>query len=303
MEHKDDSMLKFSREDYEKMVKQVLEEGKHELFIKIVDNILKWKFVSWRGNEDVRRYNLGDDLYGEVHYCLIKEAEGLIFRNGAVVDPHYFQALILTVGVGRFLNLLHREKYAHGNLSAPRFQPLRKALGMEDEDGVKQTQIPMVSVETGGYSEDEEEIGIDIPDPENGYIDVEVIDQFERMSYELNDEALNSKKKPHIILTWFLFITNLRRIGYDNKLVKGLLENLFSEMTLSELVRYIDQHRDTIYSAKVTDEQVEALYALVSGPVGDTVYNDYCMQGKTLRATISDWLNRWNTAFKEKGYY
>ena len=307
MSEREDYTLKFTRDEYFRMVKE-LQIPEYTLFIAIVDRILKWKLKSWTYNADVQRYGLAEDIREEVHMCLIKEAQGLIQRGDEVVDPHYFQALVLTAGVGRILNLVNREKYAHGDLSAARYEPLRRELGMQDDvSGIKQTHIPIASLETGGYSDDEEEVGLEIPDPESGYVAVEVKDEFERLTTAINDKVAACNLSFHRVLTWFMYITALRYNWYDDTFAKIWVERRYENMTLDAIVEHLDQHRETVYSACLTDDQMAKLRACLDKAdkdgerVGGKVYGSYCMKGKTMRATISDWINRWNTWFKECG--
>ncbi len=304
-EVKGDHTLRFTTEEYRRMIEEVM-RGEYSLFIDIVDRILKWKLVSWYRNPDVVRYGLKEDLLDEVHMCLIKEARNLVYRNEEVIDPHYFQALVITVGVGRIINFVNREKYAHGDLSGSRYEPLRRELGMQDDvAGLRQARIPMASLETGGFSEDEDEAGIEIPAPESGFATVETIDLLERLTDRINEAVAACNLSLHKVLTWFLYITSLHDNHYDTALTKIRIERRFSGMTLEEIVDHIDLHRQTVYDACVTKEQIRKLRARLDKTnkngerLGDTVYGHYCMQGKTMRASVSDWINRWNAWFRE----
>ena len=307
--------LRFTQEEYETMVLGVL-RGDYTLYVEIVDRILKVKFRKWAARPLVQMFSLEHDLHSEVIMCLIKEARHIVQKDGGIVDPHYFQARVFIVAKGRALNFMDREGYAHGVVSGKRFESLRRELGMEDTaDGdayeermlAARTYIPMVSVETGGFSEDGEEMPFEIPREEAGYEDVDRVDVIRDLLARMNDAAVSSGLASHKVITWFLYVTSLAFSWYNGAVTKAWMEQMFADKTLDEIVDHIAAHRTIVYTACVTDGQIVQLRALTdqqtkSGErVGDTRFDAYCMAGKTMRATISDWINRWNEWFRVKG--
>ncbi len=307
--------LRFTQEEYEAMVLGVL-RGDYTLYVGIVDRILKAKFRKWAARPLVQMFSLEHDLHSEVIMCLIKEARHIVQKDGGIVDPHYFQARVFIVAKGRALNFMDREGYAHGVVAGKRFEGLRRELGMEDtcEDTsyeeqmtARRTYIPMISVETGGFSENGEEMPFEILQEETGYEDVDRVDEMKDLLTRMNDAAVLSGLAPHKVITWFLYVTSLAFSWYNGAVTKAWMEQVFADKTLDEIVAHIEAHRAIVYTACVTDEQIVRLRALTeqltkSGErVGDTRFDSYCMAGKTMRATISDWINRWNDWFRAKG--
>ncbi len=312
MNNKDAYVLRFTREEYCRMIEDI-QKGDYTLYVEIVDRILKMKFKNWKARSIIQMYDLAEDLHSEVIMCLIKEARNLINRDGHVIDPHYFQALVYTVARGRAVNFIDREKYAHGDLSGNRFERLRQVLGLEDDGdeaedvlGKKRTYIPMISIETGGYTEDGEERAFDIPDPDSGMTDLEAIDEYESMIRRANAAIATCKLSAHRVLTWFLYVTSLRCNWYDAALTKAWMEQQFADKTLYELAAHIAAYPEIVYTVRVSEDQLALLKMRLEQPadngiaIGDTTYGGYRMEGKTMRATISDWINRWNTWLKEK---
>ncbi len=307
--------LRFTQEEYEAMVLSIL-RGDYTLYVEIVDRILKAKFRKWASRPLVQMFSLEHDLHSEVIMCLIKEARHIVQKDGGIVDPHYFQARVFIVAKGRALNFMDREGYAHGVVAGKRFESLRRELGMEDDADeeayeermlAKRTYIPMVSVETGGFSEDGEEMPFEIPREETGYEDVDRVDEMNDLLTRMNDAAVLSGLAPHKVITWFLYVTSLAFSWYNGAVTKAWMEQMFSDKTLDEIVEHIAAHRTIVYTARVTDDQIARLRAMTdqltkSGErVGDTRFDRYAMAGKTMRATISDWINRWNDWFRVKG--
>ncbi len=306
--------LRFTQEEYEAMVREIL-RGEYSLYVEIVDRILKAKFRKWAARPLIQMFSLEHDLHSEVIMCLIKEARHIVQKDGSIVDPHYFQARVFIVAKGRALNFMDREGYAHGVVAGKRFESLRRELGMEDAaDGAyeeqitaRRTYIPMISVETGGYSEDGEEVPFEIPREETSFEDIDRVDEMEDLLRRMNDAAVSSGLAPHKVITWFLYVTSLAFSWYNGAVTKAWMEQMFSDKTLCEIVEHIAAHRTIVYTACVTEEQIVRLRVLTeqmtkSGErVGDTRFDSYCMAGKTMRATVSDWINRWNEWFRVKG--
>ena len=299
------------------MIQDIL-NGEYRLYLEIVDRLLRSKYLDWEGYSVVRDNGLKDDLRSFLKVRLMMEVRHIIFRNGCLITPNHFQAWVLKVSEKRAMDFMNYESRMRGDISGKKYEKWRQELegkrpkDRTDEDAdpseKKRMYVSMVSVETGGYSEDDTEKCVEIPFEDDGIKCVEHADEAGRILVQMIELAtLATSIKLYKVITWILHLIALRRTKDDAAAAKVWMEKEFSDKTLEQIVDYLAENRDITDNVRVTEKQLARLRTRLEKTnkdgtrQGDARYGDYCMSDRPMRATISDWITWWNGWFQEKG--
>ena len=310
--------LRFTQEEFDHMIRDIL-NGDYLLYLEIVNRILRSKYLEWEGYSVVKDNNLKADLRSFLKVRLMMEVRHIIFRDGCLITPDHFQAWVFKVGEKRAMDFMNYESRVRGDISGKKYEKWREELERkkpksqtaEDADPSEKTRmyVSLVSVETGGYSEDDaEEKGIEIPFEDIGIKHVERSDEAGRILVQMNDLATKATAiKLYKVITWLLHLIALRHTKGDAAAAKVWMEEEFSDKTLDQIVAYIAENRNITDNVCVTEKQLARLCTRLEKTnkdgvrQGDARYGDYCMGDRPMRATISDWITWWNGWFVEKG--
>ncbi len=311
--------LRFTEEDYQIMIAELsCEPAKIDMALTIILKILEGvdsAFHTWTRYYFIREHGLAEDLKQYVCFELLKKVPLKIRdENGAFVDPQRFQAWVLTAGKYRAYDFTRREiRY--------RYPSVEEAM-MEEEDfsdaSAKKTSsyvyIPMKALDEAVGDEEREQYRGMYADPSQ-MNDVPTADVFAAVEFEDDlddrlarclDTILRSKTATHKTVTWIAYQVLVNLHGTSRKETTRWMAKKLENRTLDDIFAMAYRYADRFRWLKLAPYQMELVRDMLNAPTadgrraGELLYGE-CFMKKGGRASISDWLNRFQAIMEREG--
>lgn len=314
--------LRFTAEEFDIMIAELsCEPAKIDmaltLIVKILENVDS-AFDTWTRFYFIREHALAEDLKQYVCFELLKRVAVKIYNeDGTLIDPNHFQAWVLATGKFRAYDFTRREIRYRYQLPDDVQVNVDFDETETDDAGKKRRSyayIPMKALDESASDEDRDayhgmyasasQLGDAVI--EDAFASVEWEDDLNERLKRCLDAILRSKIATHKTVTWIAYQVLVNLHGNTRKDTTRWMAAKLGDKTLEEIFAMAYRYADRFVWLRLEDYQLSVVHEMFDAVtedgrrVGELKYCE-CFMRKGGRASISDWLNRFNAVMEREG--